>query len=323
MTTTTLGRSGRTAPRVGLGLAALGRPGYINIGHAGDFVAGRDVRAMEAQAHRMLDLAWEAGIRYFDAARSYGRAEVFLGGWLRARGIAPGDVAIGSKWGYTYTADWEVEADRHEVKDHSIASLDRQWPESRAILGDHLGLYQIHSAAIETGVLDDSRVLEALGRLRDEGLTIGLSATGPRQSETIRKAMTVEVGGRALFGAVQATWNLLERSAGPALGEAHDAGLGVIIKEAMANGRLSGVVGGPIRSEANRLGTTPDALALAAVMSRPWVDIVLSGAATEGHLRSNLGCLEVEWDEKAEEALRPLDEGPEGYWESRSRLPWN
>jgi aryl-alcohol dehydrogenase-like predicted oxidoreductase len=45
--------------------------------------------------------------RYFDAARSYGRAEEFLGGWLAARGIGPDEVAVGSKWGYTYTANWQ------------------------------------------------------------------------------------------------------------------------------------------------------------------------------------------------------------------------
>jgi aryl-alcohol dehydrogenase-like predicted oxidoreductase len=45
--------------------------------------------------------------RYFDAACSYGRAEEFLGGWLAARGIAPQEVVVGSKWGYVYTANWQ------------------------------------------------------------------------------------------------------------------------------------------------------------------------------------------------------------------------
>jgi hypothetical protein len=45
--------------------------------------------------------------RYFDAARSYGRAEEFLGGWLAARGIGPQEVVVGSKWGYVYTANWQ------------------------------------------------------------------------------------------------------------------------------------------------------------------------------------------------------------------------
>jgi aryl-alcohol dehydrogenase-like predicted oxidoreductase len=49
----------------------------------------------------------------------------------------------------------------------------------------------------------------------------------------------MRVDGVRLFDAVQATWNLLEPSAGPALAEAHAAGLGVIVKEALANGRLT------------------------------------------------------------------------------------
>ena len=212
-----LGATGLVVSRIGLGLAALGRPGYINIGHRDDFPEGREVEVMRDRAHAVLDAAWGAGVRYFDAARSYGRAEEFLAGWLESRRIAPGSVAIGSKWGYTYTANWAVEADRHEVKDHSLATLGRQWAESRATLGGRLGVYQVHSATLESGILQDRAVLEELGRLRDAGLIIGLSLTGPRQGETLREALKVEVAGRRLFGAVQATWNLLEPSAGPAL----------------------------------------------------------------------------------------------------------
>ena len=49
----------------------------------------------------------------------------------------------------------------------------------------------------------------------------------------------MRVGGVNPFQSVQATWNLLERSAGPALADAHAAGWGVIVKEALANGRLA------------------------------------------------------------------------------------
>ena len=116
--------------RIGLGLAALGRPGYINLGHSADLPAGHDVAAMEAHAHQVLDVAWASGVRYFDAARSYGRAEDFLGSWLRLRDISPADVVVGSKWGYIYTGGWRADADVHEVKDHSLATLRRQVGES-------------------------------------------------------------------------------------------------------------------------------------------------------------------------------------------------
>jgi aryl-alcohol dehydrogenase-like predicted oxidoreductase len=287
---------------------------------------------MEAKAAEVLDLARARGIRYLDAARSYGRAEAFLASWLNSRGIDRGELTLGSKWGYTYTADWKVEADRHEVKDHSLITLQRQASETRATLGDRVALYQIHSATIESGVLDDGSVLEALAALRAEtGWKIGLSTTGPRQAETIRKAISLKIDGIRLFDAVQSTWNLLEPSSGRALAEAHDQGVGVIVKEAVANGRLTARNDDPafaasrtiLEAEAARLGTTLDALALAAVLAQPWADVVLSGASTREQLESNLRALEIPWDDQVEAALAPLAEPAEEYWTTRSRLAWN
>ena len=314
-----LGRSGLRVSRLGLGLAALGRPGYINLGH-GDDLAGRTaVTALERHAHAVLDEAYAAGIRYIDAARSYGRAEEFLASWLRRRGLPPGTVTVGSKWGYAYTAGWRVDAEVHEVKDLALATLRRQLAESRALLGPYLRLYQIHSATQESDVLADRSVLDELAGLRETGLAIGLTVTGPNQRETVERA--IDVG---IFDTVQATWNLLERSASPALAAAHAAGLGVILKEALANGRLT-VRGGlaPLQEAARRHQSTPDAVALAAALSQPWADVVLSGASTVDMLRSNLEALELEPDVDHAPELAQLVEDPVRYWEERSALPWN
>jgi aryl-alcohol dehydrogenase-like predicted oxidoreductase len=315
----TLGRSGLSVTRIGLGLAALGRPGYINLGHADDLGGETGVAAMERHAHEVLDGAYAAGIRYFDAARSYGRAEAFLSSWLERRGRGPDEVTVGSKWGYTYTAGWRVDAETHEVKDLSAPTLRRQLGESLDLLGGHLRLYQIHSATLESGVLDDRAVLDELARIRERGIAVGLSLTGPRQAETLERAL--ETGA---FDAVQATWNVLERSPGPALAAAHEAGMGVIVKEALANGRLTerGDVG-PLLEAARERETTPDALALAAVVAQPWADVVLSGAATTAQLQSNVIALDLAIDEELERRLVTLVEEPETYWSKRSNLPWN
>jgi aryl-alcohol dehydrogenase-like predicted oxidoreductase len=274
---------------------------------------------MERNAHGVLDAAFDGGVRYFDAARSYGRAEAFLASWLELRGLGPGEVTVGSKWGYTYTAGWRVDADPPEVKDLSAATLRRQLAESRALLGPHLRLYQIHSATLESGVLEDREVLDELERLRRNGLAIGVSVTGDRQAETIRRALEVEV-----FDTVQATWNLLERSAGAALAEAHDAGLGVIVKEVLANGRLTARGGDSLLAQiAAERGTNPDALAFAAAIAQPWADVVLSGATTVEQLRSNLAALDVGYDEELDRRLAPLVEEPGRYWSTRAALPWN
>ena len=303
---------------VGLGLAALGRPGYINLGHGRD-VEDAAVERMERAAHDVLDAAYERGVRAFDAARSYGRAEAFLASWLERRGLAPGEVQVSSKWGYSYTAGWRVDADEHEVKDLSAGQLRRQWRETSALLGRHLRLYQLHSATVESGVLEDREVLDELAALREHGVRIGLTVTGPRQAATIERALAT--GG---FDAVQATWNLHERSAAEALARAREAGLYVIVKEALANGRLTARGADPaLTGAARETGTTEDALALAAVLVQPWADLVLSGAATVEQLRSNLAAREAAWDDELERRLAGLVEQPDSYWAARAELPWN
>jgi aryl-alcohol dehydrogenase-like predicted oxidoreductase len=320
--------------RLGVGLAALGRPGYINFGHAEDLAQNYDMATMETHAHTVLDAAWAAGVRYIDAARSYGRAEAFLASWLARRQITPEALTIGSKWGYTYTADWQVTlppGEAHEVKEHSLPVLERQVGESQALLGDHLDLYQIHSATLESGVLENLSLLAKLGELRDSGLAIGFSVSGLNQTETILRGLEVMVEGRPLFAAVQATWNLLEQSTTGALTQAHAAGVAVIVKEALANGRLTPRNQTPdfaeklalLHAAAQARQTTIDALALAAVIHQPWADVVLSGAATVEHLQSNLAALDVEWDDEVADQLSILIEPPVEYWKTRSHLAWN
>ena len=303
---------------IGIGLAALGRPGYLNLGHGEDLGDERSVEALERRTHEVLDAAWEAGVRYFDAARSYGRAEEFLGSWLRARELEPGTFMVASKWGYTYTADWQVDADPPEVKDLSLSQLQRQTAETRDRLGEWLRLYQIHSATLSSGVLDDDAVLAELASLRRGGLEIGLSVSGEEQAATIERA--VELGA---FDAVQATYNLLERGAGPALERAHAAGMRVVVKEALANGRLTPRGGvAPLEAAARRAGSTSDAVALAWLLHHPWVDVVLSGAATVEQLHSNLAATGIEWSPDLDEELDGLGEASEPYWATRSDLDW-
>lgn len=314
-----LGRTRLTVTPLGLGLAALGRPAYITLGRAEDLGDDRSVATMRARTWAVLDAAWAAGVRYFDTARSYGRAEEFLAGWLRDRAIAPGAATIGSKWGYAYVGDWRLDAARHEVKELSATQFRRQLDQSRELLGEHLSLYQIHSATVESGVFDDEGVLDLLRALRAEGVAIGVSTTGPRQADTIERA--VEAG---LFDTVQSTWNLLERSAGEALSRAHAAGMGVIVKEGVANGRLTArAAPEALVTAARERGTTPDALALAAVLARPWAGTVLSGAASIEQLRSNLSAAETGWDAKLDERLAGLAEDPEAYWATRGALSWS
>jgi aryl-alcohol dehydrogenase-like predicted oxidoreductase len=308
--------TGPGVPRIGLGLAALGRPAYITLGRAADLPSVRSVDAMEARTHQVLDAAWDAGVRYVDCARSYGLSEQFLGSWLASHPGRRERLVVGSKWGYRYVGDFRMDAAVHEVKDHSVALLDEQWPQTLEALGGPPDVYLVHSMTVDSPALSDAGIRGRLAELASDGVRVGFSTSGPRQGAAIDRALA----GGGPWSVVQATWNLLEPSAGPALARAHDAGWFVVIKEALANGRLTGEGGERTAlAQAARDGQTPDAHAIGWALGRPFVDLVLSGAVTPGQLASNLA---ARVPTTRAEDVATLAEPPEAYWAERSALPW-
>jgi aryl-alcohol dehydrogenase-like predicted oxidoreductase len=272
---------------------------------------------MRERAHRMLDAAWARGIRFIDAARSYGRAEEFLGAWLAAHPERRPQLTIESKWGYEYVGGWRMDAETHERKEHSPGMFERQWPETLAALGGAPDVYLVHSVTPDSPALADAALLDRLRRLGDAGVRVGVSTSGPHQGDALDAARELA---DSPFSAVQATWNLLEPSAEPALARAHARGWLVVVKEAVANGRLS-----PAGGEADAAalaaadGQALDALAIGAARSRPWCDVVLSGAVTPAQLDSNLASRAPSTDAAA---LAALAEDPAAYWAARSARPW-
>eukprot|EP00968_Pinguiococcus_pyrenoidosus_P021051 scaffold2663_cov256-Pinguiococcus_pyrenoidosus.AAC.21 len=307
---------------------------------------------MEQRSHDVLDAAARLGIRYVDAARGYGRAEDFLSSWMKRRGAE--GLLVGSKWrraillaaviekggildlapepdqerdakDLNVNPQVDTKGEPHEVKDHSLDHFLRQKAETLELLGSQLRLYQIHSATLASGVLEDQAVLDALAAFKAEtDCRLGLSLSGAGQADTLRRA--VEVG---IFDCVQATWNLYEQSVAEALCEARRAGMEVIIKEAMANGRL--LRDERLSAAAEALNAPKDAVALVACMVQPFQPMVLSGAVTVAQLESNAVALELlqrcREDEAAMQLLLDLTAqmrtDAAAYWAERSALAWN
>jgi aryl-alcohol dehydrogenase-like predicted oxidoreductase len=327
-----LGRTGLRVSRLGLGLAAVGRPGYITLGRARDLPAARTPEALAARSAELCDAAWAHGIRYYDVARSYGRAEEFLARWLDARAIASDAVTVGSKWGYRYTAGWAVDAAVHEEKQLTLERFEQQIAETRALLGSQLDLYQIHSATAESGCLTDERLLAAMVGARRSGAcrALGLSLSGPTSDRALELALAARVDGERVFDAVQATVNVLEPSLLPLLSVAHTEGLGVIAKEVHANGRLTAANRRPedaalvarLRAVAAAAGTDVASLALAFVLAQPQIDVAHTGAATTEQLASHVAALALALADDTTEALRACAERPAVYWDTRAGLAW-
>ena len=188
-------------------------------------------------------------------------------------------------------------------------------------------MYQIHSATFESGVLENEKVHEALHQCRKEnGISIGLSVSSPKQDEVIQKAMTLEVDGIKLFDSIQCTFNVLEQRPVPCLRKAHEAGIDIIIKEGMANGR---VLQNPVIQEySKKLSCSPDQLALACILAQPFQPRVLSGAVTPEQLESNLEAETLAERLRVDPAVLTeiMDKtrmDSELYWSDRSALAWN
>jgi aryl-alcohol dehydrogenase-like predicted oxidoreductase len=268
---------------------------------------------MREACFEVLDAAYAAGIRWVDAARSYGHAEAFVSEWAASRN--PSGLTVSSKWGYEYTADWRPDADVHEVKEHSLARFTRQWAETSALLD--VDLYQVHSLTADSPLFGDGELWAAMA---DIGVPLGFSTSGPRQADVVRRAFDLEANGGRLFSAVQSTWNILETSVGAALAEAHGSGARVLVKEVMANGRLAVDPPRTVADIAIRNTAGPDAVAMAAALAQPWADVVLTGAASVPQLRSNL--VPVPLDEVDLMLLADLAEEPAAYWARRASLAW-
>ena len=311
--------------KIGLGLAALGRPGYINISHDDDLGKDKSKASMRDYCHHILDFAYREGVRYFDTARVYGDAEEFLASWIRKQSQFNG--FVGSKWGYEYLADWQVNADIHERKDHSSNFLKQQWVETRMNLGKNIDLYHIHSVTPDSRVLEDPEVLKELEGIKKNGIEIGISTSGPDQKKSIEKLLRVNEKIN-LFSFVQSTINIFEQSCISVLKEASEKKINVIAKEVFSNGQLT-LANKKIHQKeiqelnilANDIHLSLEDLSFLWVYQFPFVKIVLTGASTIPQLRENIKTLEKSKTNIPD--LKRFQIDTSEYWSVRKLLNWN
>ena len=282
---------------LGLGTAAIGRPHYINV--RTNTVAESNVSELKASGFKVLDEAYNLGVRYFDTAPGYGLAEQLLIDWLANKNDK--SIQVATKWGYTYVANFDANALVHEVKEHSVSKLKEQWQVSKKLL-PFLTTYQIHSATLETGVLENDAVLNELAFLKSEfNLKIGISTTGENQVEVVKKTLDVTVEGKQLFDTFQSTYNILDQSILSVVDVLNKEGKKLIIKEALANGRIFRNSNFPeyndfyntLESLSKKHSVGVDAIALQFCAKSIPESIVLSGASTVTQLTRKFknGCI--------------------------------
>jgi D-threo-aldose 1-dehydrogenase len=168
-----------------MGQLVLGRLGY------GAAAVGNLYRAKDdGEARRILDAAWDAGIRYFDTAPHYGLglSERRLGAMLRER---PRDgFVLSTKVGRLLVPDpdgaarrdddlFEVPADHRRVWDFSATGIRRSLEESLERLGlDSVDYHYLHDP-------------EASGQDLDRAIDTGLSALIDLRAEGLVRAIGI------------------------------------------------------------------------------------------------------------------------------------
>jgi aryl-alcohol dehydrogenase-like predicted oxidoreductase len=313
--------------QLGLGTAALGRPQYINVRQ--ENCDNSDLKAFRKQSFQVLEEAYNSGIRYFDTAPGYGLAEALVLQWVQTKNDAT--IEIATKWGYTYTANFDVNATIHEVKEHSLAKLNEQWVFSKQLL-PYLKVYQIHSATLETGVLENKQVLEKLAFLKTKyNLKIGLTTTGTNQVEVIKKALAILVHGKQLFDVFQVTYNFLDQSLQEISDKLNHQNKSIIIKEALANGRVFRNTRYPHYDKmytvldrlANKYNVGVDAISLQYCTQTISESNILSGASNSEQLQENLKAHVFSLSNEEIQELSSFKVLPELYWNERKKLQWN
>lgn len=315
-----------TITKIGIGLAALGRPEYINIRENHDI--DKSEHAFRENAFKVLDFAYENGVRFFDTAPSYGKGESFLKDWNTERKHS--DVILSTKWGYTYVANWKLGYEgKHEIKEHSLNKLLEQWEISQSLLPE-LKIYQIHSATLESGVLKNEAVLNQLHWIKkNNGIQIGISTSGDNQNEIITEALNIKIENEYLFDSFQVTYNILEQSTFEILNILKSKNKTIIIKEALANGRIFNSANETtfslLKSLSEKYNVGFDAIALRFVIDSITPTYVLSGASDINQLEQNLKAInkDVTLNSSEINQLKLLHTNPTTYWEERSHLDWD
>lgn len=318
----------KSKTKIGLGLAALGRPEYINIRDNASI--DKSENAFKQNTFSVLDEAYKLGVRYFDTAPSYGKGEAFLQNWNDAKQFK--DIILGTKWGYTYVANWELGYNgKHEIKEHSLEKLLEQWQVSKHLL-PNLKYYQVHSATLDSGILENEPVLHQLHKIKQEtGLKIGITTSGVHQKEVITSALKIQIENKAIFDSFQVTYNVFEQDTLQILKEVLLQGKDVIIKEGLANGRVFPSIKFNRYTKAYQVLTKlsekynvgVDAIALRFIVDTLQPTFVLSGASNVQQLKQNMKVLNFSLTEKELYVLQTLSILPNTYWQERSELIWN
>lgn len=259
-----LGRSTLSISRIGFGCMSLGD---------------------EQEATRVIHRAVESGINFFDTADLYdkGLNEELVGRILKDRRE---EIFLATKVGNQWRADgsgW----DWNPGKEYIIRAVEESL---RRLQTDRIDLYQLHGGTLEDPIdetIEAFELLQQQGKIRYYGLS------------SIRPNVIREYVKRSKIVSVMMQYSLLDRRPEEScLDMLKEAGIGVLVRGALAKGLLAGkeAVAYPdrgveevrraaevVRSVAGS-GNTMAGIAVRYVLEHPGVTSAIVGIRTEGQM---------------------------------------
>jgi aryl-alcohol dehydrogenase-like predicted oxidoreductase len=295
-----VGRSGLRASAIGIGCIPFGS--VVDV----------------PTASRIVDVALDRGINYFDTSNSYGlgRSEECLGQALAGRRE---QVVIATKFGQ------RVGPGPHEAGASRLAIVQACEASLRRLRTDHIDIYQLHWPDRSTPIEETLRALDDLVRA---GKVRYIGASNLYEWELCEAVMTSRQRGWCEFVSTQDHYNLLyrdlEKRMEPFLLR---HGIGLVPYFPLAGGLLAGAytrssapaqgsrqalnpntpawqsprnfgVQEKLAAFARERGWTLAQLALGWLLSRPTVSTVIAGVDTVEQLQENLSALEVRFTEE-------------------------
>lgn len=236
------------------------------------------------EAAALIRKAIDAGMVYIDASRGYEDCELKL-----ARALKNGyreKVILSTKW-----SPWGMPIDKTDAPSADCVRrrIDEQMKRLDVDCLDFYQVWSINSREQFDQVVRRGGMLDGIRKAVGEGLVGHIGFTTHDEPEsTISYLPEAEWCEIILF-----SYNLLQTRYAPAIAAAHAHGIGMLVMNPVAGGRLA-EPSPVLASLANEVGaiSVPD-LAIRYIMSNPNVDTILSGVGKPGDIQDSVASVEA------------------------------
>ena len=311
-----LGKTGIEVSEVAFGGVEIGIPYGIGVNSTDDMLS-------EKEAIRLLHAAMDSGINFFDTARMYGNSEKIMGEAFKDR---RNKIVLATKCRHLLDSEGNLPAAatlKERIEKSLCESLE-------ALQTDYADVFMLHQATVE--ILENEAIADTFQKLKEKGL---FKATGVSTYTTEETQKAIE---KACWDVIQLPFNLMDQRQGSLFKEAHQKGVGIVVRSVLLKGLLSNrgknlhpalkPVEKHIAKYEELLKETDDnlpSLATKFALSFPEVSSVLVGIDRKEYLEQTLqtangNCLDTDTLKKAERLAYPDPEFINlPYWD---RMNW-